>query len=218
MDKAVNHYSLLNVIINYGHAKKVIKLARQSGLQGATVLLARGTVKARLLKYLGLDDVRKEVVIMAADNETVASACQLLNSEFKFEKPNHGIMFTIPLCSLAGGINQEQVEAGKNRGVESMYKAITVIVDRGRAEDVIDSALKAGSKGGTIINARGSGIHQTSKLFNMEIEPEKEIVLIIAEKEKCAAIVSSISSDLEIEKPGNGIIFTQDVADAHGLA
>lgn len=218
MDEAVYHYSLLYVIVNCGLARKAIKTARQSGIPGATVLLARGTVKARLLKYLGLDDVRKEVVIMAADDETVARACQNLNNEFKFEKPNHGILFTIPLRGLVGGTSCKQAEAIENRGVGLMYKAITVIVDRGRAEDVIDSALKAGSRGGTIINARGSGIHQTSKFFNMEIEPEKEIVLIIAENEKCDAIISSISSDLEIEKPGGGIIFIQDVAEAHGLA
>ncbi len=34
-----------------------------------------------------------------------------------------------------------------------MHCAITVVVDKGKAEDVIDAATAAGSKGGTVINA-----------------------------------------------------------------
>lgn len=98
-----------------------------------------------------------------------------------------------------------------------MYHVITTIVDKGKAEDVIDAATKAGSKGGTIINARGSGIHETSKVFSMEIEPEKEIVIILSEADKTEAIVSSIKNELKIEEPGNGIIFVQDVNKTYGI-
>jgi len=100
---------------------------------------------------------------------------------------------------------------------DSLYDAIFVIVDRGKAEAVIDAASKAGSKGGTIIHARGSGIHETSKLFAMEIEPEKEVVLILAEKNLTDPIVSTIREELQIDKPGKGIIFIQAVDRAYGL-
>ena len=91
------------------------------------------------------------------------------------------------------------------------------VVDRGKAESVIEAAAEAGSKGGTIINARGSGIHETSKLFSMEIEPEKEIVLIISEKHLTETIAASINDHLGMNTPGNGIIFIQDVNKAYGL-
>ncbi len=98
-----------------------------------------------------------------------------------------------------------------------MYKAIFTIVDRGKAEDVITAATCAGSRGGTIINARGSGIHETSKLFNMEISPEKEVVLILAKTEDVTKITDTIVEQLDINKPGNGIIFVQSVENAYGL-
>lgn len=98
-----------------------------------------------------------------------------------------------------------------------MYQAITVIVERGKAEDVIDAAVKAGSKGGTIIKARGSGIHETSKLFTMDIEPEKEIVLILSEADKTDAIVESIRKDMKIDEPGQGILYVQEVSKTYGL-
>ena len=97
-----------------------------------------------------------------------------------------------------------------------MYHAITTIVDRGKAEDVIDAATKAGSKGGTIINARGSGIHETSKLFSMDIEPEKEIVIILSEVESTENRIFD-KKPLKIDEPGNGIIFIQDVNKTYGI-
>jgi len=91
------------------------------------------------------------------------------------------------------------------------------VVDKGKAEDVIDAAVKAGSKGGTIINGRGSGIHETSRLFSMNIEPEKEFVIILSEAEATEAIISSIRTHLKIDDPGNGIIYVQKVNKTYGL-
>ena len=98
-----------------------------------------------------------------------------------------------------------------------MYQAIYTIVDRGRAQAVIEAAERVGSRGGTVINARGSGIHETSKLFSMEIEPEKEIVLIVAQTQKTSDIVSAIREELGIDEAGKGIVFVQDVSEAFGL-
>ena len=81
----------------------------------------------------------------------------------------------------------------------------------------MDAANEVGAKGGTIINARGSGIHETNKLFSMEIEPEKEMVMILSEKSVVDSIVSSIRKKLDIDKPGKGIIFVQEVSRAYGL-
>jgi nitrogen regulatory protein PII len=98
-----------------------------------------------------------------------------------------------------------------------MYKAIFTIVDRGKAEAVIDSAKNAGAKGGTIINGRGSGIHEQQTLFSFPIDPEKEIVLVIAETDNTEKIVKSIRDNLNIDEPGKGIMFVLDVNETCGL-
>src|SRR5690606_33367684 len=125
---------------------------------------------------------------------------------------------TIPVKNVFGASKCRPDDTKESRGAENtMYDAITIIVEKGNAEDVIDAAVEAGSKGGTIINARGSGIHETSKLFSMEIEPEKEIVLILSEIESTEAIVDSIREKIKIDEPGNGIIFIQDVKNTYGI-
>ncbi|WP_276663039.1 P-II family nitrogen regulator [Syntrophomonas wolfei] len=209
---------LIYVIIDFGLASKLIKTAKKYGVSGGTVVLGKGTVNNRILNFLGLSDIRKEIVLMVADKETAYQALEKLNKLFEFSKPNHGIAFTTSLRAVIGTRRLKCENTGNERGVDAtMYHLITVIVDKDKGEDVIEAATKAGSKGGTIINGRGSGIHETSKLFSMQIEPEKEIVLILSEIEKTDAIVSTIREQLEIEKPGNGIIYVQDVNRTYGI-
>ena len=98
-----------------------------------------------------------------------------------------------------------------------MFQMINTIVEKGDAERVIDAAVAAGSPGGTILNARGSGIHETSRLFGLEVEPEKEMVIVVAPREDVQGIVAAIYDALELGEPGNGIIFIQDVARVRGL-
>ncbi|HHV59825.1 MAG TPA: P-II family nitrogen regulator [Clostridiaceae bacterium] len=209
---------LICIIVNFGLGSRLIQAAKRNGISGGTVLLGRGTVNSRILDFLGLSDVRKEIVYMVANRDTAYQALKKLDEEFKFEKPNHGIAFTISLCGAYGlsSINNECIS--HERGAEEiMYHAITTIVDKGRADDVIEAAKMAGSKGATVIHGRGSGIHETSKLFNMDIEPEKDIVLILSEADKTEAIISSIREHLKIDEPGKGIIFVQDVNKTYGL-
>ena len=208
---------LVCVIVNFGLGSKIINKAKQEGIFGGTILLCKGTINNKVLKFFGLTDVRKEMVLMAGETDNVYKALEKPDEEFKFEKPNHGIAFTTSISNILGTRTCKNNNI-KGKGVDNiMYQSITVIVDKGKGEDVMDAATKAGSKGGTIINARGSGIHETSKLFAMEVEPEKEIVIILSKVEDVDKIVSSIKNELKIDEPGKGIIYTQDIKKAYGL-
>jgi nitrogen regulatory protein PII len=98
-----------------------------------------------------------------------------------------------------------------------MYNAIFVIADKGKGSQAVDAARSSGSKGATIINARGSGVHESNVIFGMDVEPEKEMVLILSDSEKTQVIVDAIKEALKIDEPGNGIIFIQEVSEAYGL-
>jgi len=216
------NFDLICVIVNFGIGSKILKLAKQSGVTGGTVFLGTGTIKNRLLEILDLYEIRKEIVLMIAEKSTANKALEDLNRKFNFKKPNHGIAFSIPVKSALGLTRLKENHLGdhfkESRGVENtMYNVIFVVVERGQAETVVEAANQVGSQGATIINARGSGIHETSKLFAMDIEPEKEIVLIISEENLTQKIASSIQEKMKIDEPGNGIIFIQDVNQTYGL-
>ena len=213
----MSHLELICAIVNDGLGSKVVKFAKQHGVLGGTITLGKGTVSGHILSLMGLTDVRKEIVYLIAERETAYNALEDLNNHFKFHKPNHGIAFTTTICGVFGkkGICENIINNENEEHI--MYHIITAIVDKGKAEDVIEAATKAGSKGGTIINARGSGIHETSKLFAMDIEPEKEIVIILSETDSTEKIVDLIKKDLEMDKPGNGIIYIQNAGKTYGI-
>jgi len=85
------------------------------------------------------------------------------------------------------------------------------------ANYVVDASLEAGARGGTILNARGSGATQTKHVFDIEIDPAKEIVLTIVEKEKVDAVVKAIRKTAEIEKDGLGILFVVPLDKTFGV-
>jgi nitrogen regulatory protein PII len=209
---------LICIIVPFGLGSKVLKEAKAQGITGGTVIIGKGTYHKSWLHLLELGESRKEILLMIAPSSVSTKAMIAINEKFKLTKPNHGIAFTTHLQTFLGSGQYDYHEKEKI-GEEFMdkYLAIFTIVDKGKGEAVVEAATEVGSKGATIINARGSGIHETSKIFSMEIEPEKEIVLMIAKHEIVKDIVETICDTLEISKPGNGIIFVQDVKETYGI-
>lgn len=211
---------LIQVIVNLGLGSKVLKIAKKQGVTGGTIYLGRGTVQSKLLNLFAISEIRKEIVMMLTTSNVARKTMDAIYQELHLEKPNHGIAFTTSVSMLAGTRNVGEIVDKKivqRSEVTSMYQNIIIIVDKGKAENVMEAAKKAGAKGGTIINARGSGIHETTKLFAMDIEPEKEKVMILSEEQYTKGIVDKIYEELEIDKPGNGIIFVQDVLHTYGI-
>lgn len=214
----MTNLELICIIVNAGVGSKIMQTSKKHGISGGTVIVGKGTTQNKILEKLALNNSKKEIILMGSDKETASQALHKLNDQFKFFKPNHGIAFTISINQIFGARSFNNNDMMESRGAnDNMYHAITVIIEKGNAEDVMDAATKAGAKGGTVINGRGSGIHETSKVFSMEIEPVKEIVLILSDRHNTNAIVSSIRKELKIDEPGNGIIFVQNTNETYGV-
>ncbi|WP_279117721.1 P-II family nitrogen regulator [Fusobacterium varium] len=211
---------LMYIIVNYGLGSKIIKYAKKFGVTGSTICLGKGTIKNSFLEFLAINESRKEIVLIAGERSIIYSVMEELNKKFSFDKPNKGVALTVSIKEAIGarGLKEINYNPEESRGAEkSMYNLIVVIVEKGNGEHVVEAANKVGSRGATIINGRGSGIHETSKLFAMDIEPEKEIVMIISQGSLTEKIVSSIRKDIKIDEPGKGVIFVQEVNKACGL-
>ena len=93
---------------------------------------------------------------------------------------------------------------------------IVVIVNKHKDGVVMKAATAAGATGGTIIHGRGTGFLK-KKFFGIDIEPEKEIVLIIANVDIVENICLAINRELNLEKPNQGILFTIDLNKVIGI-
>jgi nitrogen regulatory protein PII len=216
-----NNYILTLAVVNPGIGSKVLTEAKNIGVSGGTIFLGKGTIKNRFLEFLGFDEEKKEIVLMGSDDKYENQIHETLTDKFHMDKPNHGIVITIPIKNIIGKITRtesETVDELKTGGNHTMeYEAVFTIVDRGLGHEVVDAANSAGARGATIINARGSGIHEDSKFFSMNIEPEKEIVMIIIRKEKSDDVIRTIRATMKIDEPGKGVMFVMDVSKTSGL-
>jgi len=88
---------------------------------------------------------------------------------------------------------------------------ITFIVNHGDAYDVMMAARKAGARGGTIVNAHGTSKEEDVKFFGMNLMSEKEMLLIIAEKDLVQKILDAVRDLPIFKRPGGGIIYTTEV-------
>lgn len=211
-------YVLVCSVLDFGAGSKALALARNLGAVGETVFLGKGTVKEKWLAFLGASKTRKEILVAIAAKGGEEKIYQAFLAKFGLDKPNRGIVFSIPLKQFYCIGGKKSKSKATTNGVETVaYEAIFVIVNKGLSEEVVEAAESAGSTGGTIIHGRGSGTQEKAVLFNIEIEPEKDIVLIISKCEKTDAITEAIETRLGISDPGAGIVFVLDVSRTLGL-
>ena len=211
------HLEMLVVIVEHNKASKVLHLADEKGVTASVAMLGRGTASRTIFDYLGLNDKKKAVLMLFGKTEEITDLADYLVEKLEMDKPNHGIAYIESAFNVFGTEDNANGSENIKRG-ENMYNAIYTIVEKGNADDVIEAAQKAGSRGGTVMHARGSGSEEARKVFNMLIEPEKEIVLIISEEAKTKDIVESIRKETQIEEEGKGIIFITNVEATYGLA
>lgn len=93
-------------------------------------------------------------------------------------------------------------------------KLIITIVNCGWCEDLMSAAREAGAKGGTIVNARGTGTQEHEKFFGISLSPEKEMLLIVADDENTPSIVGAIKNQPFLNERGAGIVFTVNIEEA----
>jgi nitrogen regulatory protein PII len=97
------------------------------------------------------------------------------------------------------------------------HSLIVTIVSRGYADIVIGAAKDAGARGGTVLYARGSGIHETEKFIGITIQPEKEVILTLVQKEEAPEIISAITEKAGLMTEGRGISFVLPVTKTAGI-
>ncbi|MBO5852160.1 MAG: P-II family nitrogen regulator [Clostridia bacterium] len=97
------------------------------------------------------------------------------------------------------------------------YKCILAIVNDGFSELTMETAKACGAKGGTILEARGTAPKEAEKFFNVSIQPEKEIVMILVKADLVDAILKGLYSAIGTSTKAQGIVFTLPVDEVVGL-
>ncbi len=91
-------------------------------------------------------------------------------------------------------------------GVVEFYDLVVAVVNRGLSERAVALARSMGAGGATIMHGRGSGGHDM-RLFNVEIQKEKEAILWLTDARLSADIAGRLWEELELGGEGGGTVF-----------
>jgi nitrogen regulatory protein P-II 1 len=98
------------------------------------------------------------------------------------------------------------------------FSLIVTIVRKGWGETVLETSVKAGAQGGTVLFGRGAGIREQEKILGIPMEPEKEIVLTVVYSDQVEAILREIVRAAELNEPGKGLAFVLPIDKVVGVA
>ncbi|HLF96519.1 MAG TPA: P-II family nitrogen regulator [Methylococcaceae bacterium] len=99
------------------------------------------------------------------------------------------------------------------------FKLIVTFVEDSKTDLVLDTARTHGATGATVIgHARGEGIKQAKTFFGLDLETQRDVVMLLVEEHMSRAILESIAVAARFDdSPGTGIAFQIDVEDAVGV-
>ena len=205
---------LLVCLVGRHKGELLVSAAKAAGARGGTLTLGRTVDDNRILQALALADVQQDIVftLMGPEASAVVSAIKKAANENPKKLKGHAVVINLSGMMIRNATD-EQCQNSPDNGdgsaaMESGYEVITVITNSGYADDVMAAARKAGATGGTIVNARGTGTEEDVKFFGITLVPEKEMLIIVADKDKVKDIVQAISSVPKLNEPGGGIVYT----------
>lgn len=97
-----NKMKALFIITNAGYADGIVKLLRESGAKGATILNSRGEDTMHR-SFMGIAiDSEKELIVCVVDEETALKAMKSIKEKMGMETTSNSVCFTMPIDTLVG--------------------------------------------------------------------------------------------------------------------
>ncbi len=199
------HKNLVITIVDRGVGDKVAEAFKSDSHDIRLVAMGLGTASSVVLSRLGLGESEKEVLMSIVPTPEAADSLARVKTQFHMDRPGHGVAFAIPL--KGEGLMDQRFP----------YELIIAVSTKGFAEDVMETARRAGARGGTIVHARGVGSKETEMFFGIAIHPEKEMLLILADAETAPIITKAIADEKGVATEAHTVVFTLPVSDAVGL-
>jgi hypothetical protein len=228
--------SLLIAVSDRGKGEKMAALFRDRETPVKLMTLGKGTANSKILNYLGLGQTEKTILFSVMSYMDARDVLSQMAWALDLDRPGRGIAFMLPFTAacvkktvkILSAVNVREVKDGEKTGSEEggdgnevddqfEYALIIVVANRGYNQEVMDAARAARATGGTIINARGFSLSGEGKFFGVNLQPEKEIIMILAPNERRNDIMEAVAEKAGRETPAGAISFSLPVSDVEGI-
>lgn len=225
-NERVPAFRILMVITSPKLADKASDLFRKGAVPIQYRLNAEGTASSEILDMLGLGSVDKRVLISMMPKRFADIMLDKLHYELQMDVANSGIAFTIPLVGannmmlqmMSQDTNKNSAEREeKSAMAEAKNVLIATIINRGFSEDVMDAAKKAGASGGTVLHSRQLVNDEVNTFWGINVQDEREIVLIISDAENKVNIMQAINEKCGVSSSAKGIVMALPIDSVIGI-
>ena len=215
---------LMTSIVARAYAADFSQFYQEHHLVSGFNTYGSGAATSKILDRVGLEDDNKSLFFSVITRENWPAFKESLRREMDIDSPGVGIVFVIPISSVAGKKQLQFLVQGQDfvKGEESELKntnveLIVAIANYGFNDLVMNAANEGGASGGTVLHGKGIGLKQAEQFFGVSFVSEKEIILIVTRREQRNAIMSSV-----MEKAGTGskagtIMFSLPISGVAGI-
>ena len=223
---------LLVVIIDRDEIPRLEDVLREKHVHFHYMLNAMGTASSEILKAFGLSGTEKTICLCMVPEYRAAPLMNAVKERLELVRPGHGVVFVIPVSGVSALISHafsKDIEEHKERLAEYMdreaektcaearYELILAMVNQGFSDGVMDAARASGARGGTIVNARHSGLGDAVKFFGISLQEEKEVVAILTTRELKKDLMLAICKASGMKTPARGIVVSLPVESCAGI-
>lgn len=184
--------ALIMSIVERGSGSKLIKLYSKNQVFTHLRCEGAGTATSEIMDILGLGSSEKDIVLSITTRPAAQLLLERLDDELRGATPGKGIAFAIPLTAVSSliaafiDLKTRTESEGGSGSMEKEQKSsmILVTVNQGFTDAVMDTARKAGARGGTIIRGRWAGDESFAQSYGITtLQAEKEIIFIVVPSE-----------------------------------
>ena len=210
-------------VVNPGAMDRVCEIAAALDLPQTVTLLGHGTAVQSMLDLLGIESTEKRVIMTVANPEKTRKFIKEMRRQVYIGIPGHGIIMAVPIKSVGGGKtlaylnNGEQQPARYTPELNGKYELIVIVANEGRTDQVMNAARAAGPTGGTVLHGKGTGSQNPKKFYNVSIASEKEVILMVAQNDRKAAIMQSVLHHAGPDSEAGAILFSLPVSEVAGF-
>lgn len=194
---------LLITIVERGQGKKLREWYEKNNLTFHFQTIGHGTASSDLMDVLGFGSTERDVLLSLGESNTTEQILYRIQEDESEEIQAKGIAFSMPLTAMntiaAAILLNKDNENTENGGIQMEAKVddehslLMVVVNQGHTDTVMDTARTAGARGGTIIRSRWVGSEEAETFYGITLQAEKEIIFIVAGKERRKLIMETIN-------------------------
>ena len=176
----------------------------------------RGTATSEIMDILGLGSSEKDVVLSLATSKCALSLLQDVNVGLHRKEETSGIIFDVPIQALSNlpaalvdfRASEFKRENGGDPDMEQSGEHVLILVacSRGYADAVMATAKEHGARGGTVIKSRMAGLEDLEQAYSLDLNAERELVLIVVSKDTRAPIMEAVNATHGLRTPTQGVV------------